>query len=81
MGIPVNFDSLLPDRDLTLKSRNKLLKVPNINENILQNMRKACQLYTRCPAQLAIGGLVTGEVQYKISLLLSPTLNEFDNDK
>ena len=64
VGAPVILDSLLPDRDLTQKSRNKLLKVPNINENILQNMRKVCQLYTRCPAQLAIGGPVTGELQY-----------------
>ena len=34
-GTPVNFDSLLPARGLTQKSRNKLSKVPNININML----------------------------------------------
>ena len=43
----------------TQKSRNKLSKVPNNNENILQNIRKVHQLYTRCVAQLAISGPVT----------------------
>ena len=62
VGTPVNFDSLLPDQDLTQKSRNKLSNVPNNYENILQDVRKAYQLCTRCTAQLAIGGPVTGEV-------------------
>jgi len=38
VGTPVNFDGLLPDRDLNQKSRNKLSKVPNNNENILKNV-------------------------------------------
>jgi len=33
--------------------------VPNNNENILQNVQKVYQLYTRYTAQLAIGGPVT----------------------
>jgi len=70
VGTPVNFDSLLPDQDLTQKSPNKLSNVPNNNENILQNVRKVYQLYTRCTAQLAIGGPVTGEVLYQCRRLI-----------
>ena len=60
------FESLLPDRDLTQKSYNKLSNVHNNNNNVLKFVRKVHQLYTRRTAQLAAGGPVTGQVQYYI---------------
>ena len=59
VGTPVNFDSLLPDRDLTQKSRNKVFKDPNNNKNVLKYAQMAHQLYTTRTAQSAIGGPVT----------------------
>ena len=64
MAPPVKIDCLLLDRVLARKLCGNLCKVRNNNNNILQIIRKVCQLYTRCMAPLAIGGPVTGEVQY-----------------
>ena len=61
MGTPVNFDSLLLDRDLTQKLRNNLYNVHNNNNNVLKIVQKVHQLYT---AQLVAGGPVTGELLY-----------------
>ena len=63
MSEPLNFDSLLPDRDLTQKLHDKLYNVHNNNNNVLEIILKVHQLYTRCTAQLVADGLVTGEVQ------------------
>ncbi len=41
MGTPANFDSLLPDPDLTRKLHNKLYNVRNNNNNVLK-------LFERC---------------------------------
>ena len=62
VGTPANFDSLLPDRDLIQKLHNKLSNVHNSNDNVLKVVRKVRQLDTRRTAQLAVGGLVTGQV-------------------
>ena len=64
MGRPVNFDSPLPDGDLTQKLHNKLYDVHNNNNNVLENFRKMYRLYTRRTAQLAAGGPVSGELLY-----------------
>ena len=58
------FESHLPDRDLTQKLHNKLYNVHNNNTDVLKVVRKVHHLYIRCTAQLAIGGPVTGQVQY-----------------
>ena len=70
MGRPVNFDSPLPDRDLTQKLHNKLYDVHNNNNNVLENFRKMYRLYTRRTAQLAAGGPVSGELLYILSVFL-----------
>ena len=69
MGRPVNFDSPLPDRDLTQKLHNKLYDVHNNNNNVLEIFQKMYQLYTRRTARLAAGGLVSGELLYPGGLL------------
>ncbi len=70
IGSPANFDSLLPDRDLTRKLHNKLYNMRNNNNNVLKIVRKVHQLYTSCTVQLVVGGPVTGELLY-LSLWLS----------
>ena len=64
MGTPVDFDSLLPDRDLTQKLHNKLNNVRNHNNNVLTKFGKIHPLFTRCTAQLEAGGPVTSELLY-----------------
>src|SRR5258706_5940702 len=70
IGSLANFDSLLPDRDLTRKLHNKLYNMRNNNNNVLKIVRKVHQLYTSCTVQLVVGGPVTGELLY-LSLWLS----------
>ena len=50
----VDFDDLLPDRDLTQKLHNKLYNVHNNNINVLKIVQKLHQLYTRRTTQLAV---------------------------
>ena len=61
-GNTCQFESQLLDWDLTQKLHNNLYNVHNNNTNVLKVVWKVHQLYTRCMAQLAIGGLVTGQV-------------------
>ncbi len=61
-GIPVNFDSLLPVQDLTPKSCNKLLKVPNNNINMLYNVLDGASAMYKVCGLVVIGGLVNGQV-------------------
>src|SRR5258706_4853123 len=70
---PVNFDSHLPDQDLTQKLHNKLYNVHNNNNNVLKFIRKVHQLYTRHTAQLVAGGPVTGELLYTICNHIFPS--------
>ena len=69
MGTPVDFDSLLRDRDLTQKSHNILYNVRNNNNNVLKKFGKMHPLFTRCTAQLEGGGPVTSELRYCTALL------------
>ena len=64
MGRPVNFDSPLPDGDLTQKLHNKLYDVHNNNNNVLEIFREVYRLCTRRTARLAAGGPVSGELLY-----------------